>query len=261
PTAAAGAAAPARPDAGTRVFSEAASFVVTDILSDNNARVRTFGFDNPLATRFFSAVKTGTSKDMRDNWTVGFTSRYTVGVWVGNADGSPMWDVSGVTGASPVWSAVVGYLHRDLPSRAPRAPAGVETRRIAFERDIEPARNEWFIAGTAVDTIRLAAPVTPGKDGARAPLTIGAPTDGTIFAIDPDIPPKNQRIWFERSSGRAAKFAWRLDDKVIGHADRVAWLPWPGRHRLELVDARGNVADAIGFEVRGAFAKPAARKP
>ncbi|MCA7922364.1 penicillin-binding protein 1C [Burkholderia cenocepacia] len=255
------AAAPARPDAGTRVFSEAASFVVTDILSDNNARVRTFGFDNPLATRFFSAVKTGTSKDMRDNWTIGFTSRYTVGVWVGNADGSPMWDVSGVTGASPVWSAVVGYLHRDLPSRAPRAPAGVETRRIAFERDIEPARNEWFIAGTAVDTIRLAAPVTPGKDGVRAPLTIGAPTDGTIFAIDPDIPPKNQRIWFERSAGRATKFAWRLDDKVIGHADRVAWLPWPGRHRLELVDARGNVADAIGFEVRGAFAKPAARKP
>ncbi|MDN7528869.1 penicillin-binding protein 1C [Burkholderia orbicola] len=255
------AAAPARSDAGTRVFSEAASFVVTDILSDNNARVRTFGFDNPLATRFFSAVKTGTSKDMRDNWTVGFTSRYTVGVWVGNADGSPMWDVSGVTGASPVWSAVVGYLHRDLPSRAPRAPAGVETRRIAFERDIEPARNEWFIAGTAIDMIRLAAPVTPGKDGARAPLTIGAPTDGTIFAIDPDIPPKNQRIWFERSAGRATKFAWRLDDKVIGHADRVAWLPWPGRHRLELVDARGNVADAIGFEVRGAFAKPAARKP
>ncbi|HDR9797640.1 TPA: penicillin-binding protein 1C [Burkholderia cenocepacia] len=255
------AAAPARPDAGTRVFSEAASFVVTDILSDNNARVRTFGFDNPLATRFFSAVKTGTSKDMRDNWTIGFTSRYTVGVWVGNADGSPMWDVSGVTGASPVWSAVVGYLHRDLPSRPPRAPAGVETRRIAFERDIEPARNEWFIAGTAIDTIRLAAPVTPGKDGASAPLTIGAPTDGTIFAIDPDIPPKNQRIWFERSAGHATKFAWRLDDKVIGHADRVAWLPWPGRHRLELVDARGNVADAIGFEVRGAFAKPAARKP
>ncbi|KAB0638566.1 penicillin-binding protein 1C [Burkholderia latens] len=251
----------ARADDGTRVFSEAASFVVTDILSDNNARVRTFGFDNPLATRFFSAVKTGTSKDMRDNWTIGFTSRYTVGVWVGNADGSPMWDVSGVTGASPVWSAVAGYLHRDAPSRAPRPPAGVETRRITFERDVEPSRGEWFIAGTAVDTIRLAAPVTPGKDGARAPLTIGAPTDGTIFAIDPDIPPKNQRIWFERSSGHAARFAWRLDDKVIGHADRIAWMPWPGRHRLELVDARGNVADAIGFEVRGAFAKPAARKP
>ncbi|HDR9248988.1 penicillin-binding protein 1C [Burkholderia vietnamiensis] len=255
------AAPPARADGGTRVFSEAASFVVTDILSDNNARVRTFGFDNPLATPFFSAVKTGTSKDMRDNWTVGFTSRYTVGVWVGNADGSPMWDVSGVTGASPVWSAVVGYLHRALPSRAPTPPAGVETRRITFERDVEPSRNEWFVAGTALDTIRLAAPLTPGHDGARAPLAIGAPTDGTIFAIDPDIPPNNQRIWFERSSGHAARFAWRLDDRVIGHADRVAWMPWPGRHRLELVDARGNVADAIGFEVRGAFARKGARKP
>ncbi|MBY4753905.1 penicillin-binding protein 1C [Burkholderia dolosa] len=253
------ASASARADGGTRVFSEAASFIVTDILSDNNARVRTFGFDNPLATRFFSAVKTGTSKDMRDNWTIGFTSRYTVGVWVGNADGSPMWDVSGVTGAAPVWSAIVGYLHRNVPSRAPRPPAGVETRRIAFEHDVEPARDERFIAGTALDTIRLAAPVAPGNDGARAPLTIGAPTDGTIFAIDPDIPPKNQRIWFERTSGRAARFAWRLDDKVIGHADRIAWMPWPGRHRLELVDARGNVVDTVRFEVRGAFAKAAAR--
>ncbi|KWC58696.1 penicillin-binding protein 1C [Burkholderia ubonensis] len=260
-SASASASTPVRTTDGTRVFSDAASFVVTDILADNNARVRTFGFDNPLATRFFSAVKTGTSKDMRDNWAVGYTSRYTVGVWVGNADGSPMWDISGVTGAAPVWSAVVGYLHRDLASRAPRPPAGVEQRRITFERDLEPARGEWFLAGTAVDAIRLAAPVTAGKDGPRAPLTIGAPTDGTIFAIDPDIPPKNQRIWFERTAGHAAKFSWRLDDKVIGRTDRVAWMPWPGRHRLELVDARGNVADAIGFEVRGAFAKPGARRP
>ncbi|WP_043302362.1 penicillin-binding transpeptidase domain-containing protein, partial [Burkholderia humptydooensis] len=137
PAASRPAAPPARATAGTRVFSEAASYIVTDILADNNARVRTFGFDSPLATRFFSAVKTGTSKDMRDNWAVGYTSRYTVGVWVGNADGSPMWDVSGVTGAAPVWAAITGYLHRDLASRAPRPPAGVEQRRVAFERDVE----------------------------------------------------------------------------------------------------------------------------
>ncbi|KDB06898.1 penicillin-binding protein 1C [Burkholderia sp. lig30] len=247
--------------AGTRVFSEAASYVVTDILADNNARVRTFGFDSPLATRFFSAVKTGTSKDMRDNWAVGYTSRYTVGVWVGNADGSSMWDVSGVTGAAPVWAAIVGYLHRDLASRPPRPPAGVASRRITFERDVEPARTEWFLDGTALDTVRLAAPVTPGPGSPRAPLTIGAPTDGTIFAIDPDIPPRNQRIWFERSAGRAARFSWRLDGRAIGHGDRVAWAPWPGRHRLELVDTRGNVADAVSFEVRGAFAKPAGKPP
>ncbi|KGD32364.1 penicillin-Binding Protein family protein [Burkholderia pseudomallei] len=109
--------------------------------------------------------------------------------------------------------------------------------------------------------MRLAAPATAAAGGAdrpRAPLSIGAPTDGTIFAIDPDIPPKHQRIWFERAAGRAARFSWRLDGKVIGRGERLAWMPWPGSHRLELVDARGNVADAVGFEVRGAFAKTAA---
>ena len=73
--------------ASKRVFSRESAFIVTDVLADNNARTRTFDFDSPLDTRMFSAVKTGTSKDMRDNWTVGFTSRYTVGVWGGNADG------------------------------------------------------------------------------------------------------------------------------------------------------------------------------
>jgi len=85
-----------------RVFGEGASHVIGDILSDRSARAATFGIDNPLATRVWSAAKTGTSKDMRDNWCIGYTSRYTVGVWVGNFSGAPMRDVSGVTGAAPV---------------------------------------------------------------------------------------------------------------------------------------------------------------
>src|SRR5690606_11239005 len=66
-----------------------AAFIVTDILADPMARARTFGTDSVLATRFWTAVKTGTSKVMRDNWTVGYSQRYTVGVWVGNASGAP----------------------------------------------------------------------------------------------------------------------------------------------------------------------------
>ena len=62
---------------------------------------RTFGTDSVLATRTWTAVKTGTSKDMRDNWAIGYSQAYTVGVWVGNASGAPMWDVSGTTGAAP----------------------------------------------------------------------------------------------------------------------------------------------------------------
>ncbi|WP_051481305.1 penicillin-binding protein 1C [Paraburkholderia nodosa] len=236
-----------------RVFSRESAFIVTDVLADNNARTRTFDFDSPLDTRMFSAVKTGTSKDMRDNWTVGFTSRYTVGVWVGNADGSPMWDVSGVTGAAPVWAAIVGYLHRRVPSVAPAAPPGVERVRVQFANAVEPSRNEWFIAGTSTPLVGLAS---NAADLARGPAQIGSPVDGTIFALDPDIPAQRQRVWFERATGSNARVSWRLDGKALGDPARVAWLPWPGKHTLELVDAKGQVTDTVRFEVRGALAKP-----
>jgi penicillin-binding protein 1C len=242
-----------------RVFSADASFIITTVLSDNNARTRTFGFDSPLATRFFSAVKTGTSKDMRDNWTVGFTSRYTVGVWVGNADGTPMWDVSGVTGAAPVWAAIVGYLHRRLPSTPPAMPPGVSETRVAFENNAEPARNEWFMRGTETPLVGLAADasVSARRVSTRGAVRIGTPTDGTIFALDPDIPAARQRISFERTSGASTLSTWRLDGKTLGHASSVPWLPWPGRHLLELVNADGSVADSVRFEVRGAQARTA----
>jgi len=245
--------------AANRVFSPEASFIVTDILADNNARTRTFGFDSVLATRTFSAVKTGTSKDMRDNWAVGFTSRYTVGVWVGNADGAPMWDVSGVTGAAPAWNAIVNYLNRRSDSRPPQAPPGVVQTRVTYQNEIEPARSEWFVRGTQMSAIGLTANASQTARGANADARaarIGAPTDGTIFALDPDIPPARQRVWFERADS-GARLAWRLDGKPYGHDARAAWLPWPGRHVLELIDAKGEIVDKVGFEVRGAFAKTA----
>jgi penicillin-binding protein 1C len=255
-------------DAPRRAFSADAAYIITTVLSDNNARTRTFGFDSPLATRFFSAVKTGTSKDMRDNWTIGFSSRYTVGVWVGNADGAAMWDVSGVTGASPIWAAMMGYLHRHTPSTPPAMPAGVVKTRVVFERNIEAPRSEWFLKGSEVSTVGLAADAGGASpqsakasyDPPRGAPRIGSPTDGTLFALDPDIPAARQRIVFERVSGSSTGSVWRLDGKPMGHGERVHWLPWPGRHLLELVDARGASVDAVHFEVRGATARrPAPR--
>ena len=67
-------------------------------------------------------MKTGTSKDMRDNWCIGYTRRFTVGVWVGNSSGAPMRDITGMTGAAPVWLEVVSYLHQHYsePDQVPR---------------------------------------------------------------------------------------------------------------------------------------------
>ncbi len=92
-----------------RIYDERAAFLVTDVLSDPVARRPAFGswFRFP----FSCAVKTGTTKDYRDNWTVGYTTEYTVGVWVGNFDGSVMHGVSGVAGAGGIFIDVMNLLH------------------------------------------------------------------------------------------------------------------------------------------------------
>lgn len=240
--------APAVP--ATRVMQAGASYVVADILSDRHARARTFGLDSPLTTRFWTAVKTGTSKDMRDNWCIGWSQHYTVGVWVGNASGASMRDVSGVSGAAPVWHDVMEALHRARPSQAPAMPAGVERVALRFDDGLEPAREEVFLAGTAVRRVSVGAPAAR----AGTPM-IATPADGTVFALDPDMPPASQRVWFQAQgvAGQPARaVSWRMDGKPLGRGGEVAWLPWPGRHQVELLDAAGKVVDRIGIEVRGA---------
>src|SRR5262249_37026361 len=148
------------------------------------------------------------SKDMRDNWTVGWSQRYTVGVWVGNASGTPMWDVSGTSGAAPVWAEVMGFLHRGTPSRAPAPPSGLVQKQVRFGDEIEAARSEWFIAGTEQAVFSLA----PEASTAESTPRITSPADGTIIAIDPDIPPDRQRVRFE-AAGRAVQ--WRIDGRPL----------------------------------------------
>jgi penicillin-binding protein 1C len=239
---------PAGP-APRRVADAAASYLVTDILSDNAARARTFGLDSALATRGFAAVKTGTSKDMRDNWCVGYTDRYTVGVWVGNASGEAMHDVSGVSGAAPVWQAIVRQLHEGRPSRKPAAPAGVVRETVQLAAAAEPAREEVFLAGTTQDRWQAS---TQMKGTQR--FGIASPRDGSFYALDPDIPPRHQRITFEGERG-----TWRLDGKRLGEGERIAWAPWPGRHTLDLLARDGRVLQTVKFEVRGAGVKVAVR--
>src|SRR4029079_5119819 len=139
---------PGARSSGQQVADRAASYIVADVLSDRSARSITFGLASPLAARFWAAVKTGTSKDMRDNWCIGFSQRYTVGVWVGNFDGSAMWDVSGVTGAAPRWLEVMERLHGG-GGGAPSAPPGVETALVQFDPAVEATREEVFLEGTA----------------------------------------------------------------------------------------------------------------
>jgi penicillin-binding protein 1C len=229
-----------------RVMSPEAAFLVADALADRAGRAPTFGLESPLATRAWSAVKTGTSKDLRDNWCVGFTRRYSVGVWVGNFEGDPMRGVSGVSGAAPAWLAIVDALHAGDAGEAPEPPPGVVAAEISFAPPIEPPRREWFLAGTETRRVELA-------DAARVAPRIVSPPDGATIALDPDIPPASQKVLVAARSS-APGHVLELDGTPLGPAGEVhRWSPTPGRHELLLRSAASaEPVDSVAFEVRGA---------
>ncbi|TAG48609.1 MAG: penicillin-binding protein 1C [Betaproteobacteria bacterium] len=280
---------PPRGEGDTRLFSESSAWLITHILADRGARYVTFGFDNPLALSHWAAVKTGTSKDMRDNWTIGFNTRVTVGVWVGNASGTPMHNVTGVSGAGPIWSDVMEAAARKYGTGRPAAmPANVVKRhiefaspsprgggvrgegacdaasidcatkslpprgreqRVALSELIEPSRDEYFIRGTEPQSLLIAARQA-SSSGAR----IVSPTDGTIIAIDPDIPDAHQRITLKSGDTQHAN-CWEVSGESLGCSETP--IAWPLRSattdvvNIRLLDRNGEERDRIAITIRG----------
>jgi penicillin-binding protein 1C len=226
-----------------RIFSKEATFLISDILSDREARSATFGLENPLSTRFWTAVKTGTSKDMRDNWCVGYSRKYTVGVWTGNFSGEPMWNVSGVTGAAPVWTEVMDFLHRHVSSIKRETLPGLVRKRIEFSQDVAASREEWFIRGTE--------PNLQNQRTGRFNPRILYPPSGTVMAVDPDIPPELQIVFFV-SQVHGDDFQWVLNGSALKSTGRtISWIPKAGKYHLAIADKDEKVLDYVYFEVRG----------
>jgi len=135
------AAADTRPEP---VIDPRAAYLVTHILSDNEARTPAFGASSPLRLGVPAAVKTGTTNDYRDNWTLGYTPYLVAGVWAGNNDNRPMRHSSGVTGAAPIWNAFMRNVVADSDRRA-RIAAAVELGGRALRTDFE--RPEGLVEG------------------------------------------------------------------------------------------------------------------
>ncbi len=210
-------AAPAR-----RVFDPRAAYLVADMLSDNGARAASFGLESYLRFDFPVACKTGTSSNYRDNWAIGFTPEFTVGVWVGNPDNSPMRGITGVTGAAPVLHDVFVYLHERRGTSWFRQPEGIHEflvqpltgREVAQNRGgalsekcmwkPEPERaGDYDAAGRVVLPRDYASWLESAQNGlgnlvvcekSAAHLRIIAPAPGTVFFLDPDLPAVDQKI-------------------------------------------------------------------
>lgn len=144
----------------TRILSPEIAYLLTDILSDNAARTPAFGPNSVLniPDHPHVAVKTGTTQNMRDNWTIGYTSDYLVAVWVGNNDNTPMsYVASGITGASPIWNQIMSFLLKDLPDKEfpqPEKLKRVEICPLTNTLPCEGCGGKWelFLPGTEPKT-------------------------------------------------------------------------------------------------------------
>ena len=148
---------PAPPDDTNRVLSAAAAYLTSHILLDNNARTAAFGASSQLIIpNQVVSVKTGTTNDLRDNWTIGYTPKFLNVVWVGNNDNTPMsYLTSGVTGAAPIWNILMRRVLKDEKAIWPVKPEAVISTAICSLSGLLPnpdrpcdTRNEFFIQGT-----------------------------------------------------------------------------------------------------------------
>ncbi len=258
-----------------RIFSENTAWLIAHMLSDRGARYVTFGFDSPLSLSHWSAVKTGTSKDMRDNWAIGFNTRVTVGVWVGNARGLPMHGVTGVSGAGPIWADVMEAAAARFGAGAqPKAPSSIVKQRVEFASNhsrIEASRSEYFLRGTeptsGASRITIAAREA-NSQGAR----IVSPTDGAIIAIDPDIPNDNQRITLASGDAKQAG-CWEVNGENLGCSETpITWSHVSYAEgaknavqrsaEIRLLDHEGIERDRVSIMLRKSLKSPslAARK-
>ena len=193
----------------TQICSPGPARHIAEILSDNQARAYAFGLESPLRMPFPVACKTGTSSDYRDNWAFGYTPEFTVGVWVGNPDASPMRQVSGLSGAGPVLRDVFTHLHARF-------------------------RIGWYAPAADLDSTDRPPPATrPAPDAWQ----ILSPINGTVFYLDPDLPHEGGIVPLRTSIHTPVRWHSETLRCAEEEGGSVALLT-PGEHRLTATDIR-----------------------
>lgn len=236
-----------RQTARKRILSEQNAFLVTDILRDNHARAPAFGLNSALYVPFDFAAKTGTSKDYKDNFAFGFTPRWTIGVWVGNFDASPMHKVSGVTGAGPILHDLAVYMQAKDPSTPFAEPDGIKHARVCNQSGLLAGEKCSHTHEEIFNEKNLPA-VCDGKHArAVGAVRIISPQENDIFKMDPSVVQSSQKLKFGALCDQE-KCAWKLNGEPLKGDGCEQWWPLAaGKYTLE-VSCAGNTA-STHFEV------------
>lgn len=250
-----------RTERAAAVFPARTAAIITDILSDADARIPAFGRHSPLTLPFPAAVKTGTSKDFRDNWAIGYTSEYTVGVWVGNFDGSPMHGVSGVTGCGPVFHDIMLLLHADGAPPAFPEPPGLVRVGVCPGSGLLPSADcparfeEVFVKGSEPSRscdvhgpVGARAAVAEGavRAGGGPGLRLAFPRDGDVFKLDPVLKRDYQSITLRAlapDGGGLDDVSWWVNGRIAARSGTELALSWrlrPGSYTIKVTASDGR---------------------
>ena len=256
-------------------------WLIADILSDKAARAPSFSTGGPLDLPFPCAVKTGTSSDFRDNWCVGFTPEFTVGVWAGNFENRPMKNISGVSGAGPIFHRALVRAHRNTPPTWFERPEGgeaVETdtrngKRLTPGKHPEFSAIEWLPPGTGIPSAapsdydesgRAFLPATytdwfnsaqnlrrhelalDTAAGNELPLEIIRPRDQSTLLLDPELPGSGAEL--KLLTNLAEHTVWTSETLAIeGDTAKLT----PGTHTLTATDTRDGSEHPVTIMVKG----------
>lgn len=273
---------PSKFDAGRSMFDVRSAYLIADILSDAEARAPSFQPGGPLDLPFRCAVKTGTSSDFHDNWCLGFTPEFTVGVWAGNFEQQPMKGLSGIAGAGPVFHRVMLRLHRDAKPTWFDRPAGLveitidprngklvpatdrnARRDLALADQLPPAATpsdydtsgralldltyaDWF--GSKHNVRRNDLAMNPSQP-AQEPLRIISPANNSTFLLDPEIPSGSDRLRPVTNLPGTAR--WQSDTLRIEPASPEPIIHLTaGTHILTATDPATGVTQALTLRVK-----------
>lgn len=251
-----------------RIFSPQIAFILTNILSDRDARVPAFGYISPLNLPFDCAVKTGTTVDFRDNWTVGYTPRYTVGVWVGNFDATSMHNISGVTGCGPLFKDIMLLLENKKSwIRFAKAEKVMKLKICPLSGNLATEYcpgtiEDIFIEGTEPKEFCHIHSAHRKPEDLLAfrvkEFQIAFPKDRDVFKMDPILRQEYQRIKLKVSIPRnmeVDRVEWQINDNKIGDSSYPFSLYWnlkPGTYSIKAIAIAGNQrqeSSSVGIKV------------
>ncbi|MBW4431172.1 MAG: penicillin-binding protein 1C [Pelatocladus maniniholoensis HA4357-MV3] len=249
--------------------------LITDMLSDNHARATAFGVDSVLNLPFPAAVKTGTSSNFRDTWTVGFTGDYTVATWIGNFNGEPMRQVSGVTGAAPLWNRMMLHLHEHhQPAKFP-VPEGLVQLPICAFSGLKPTPDcvsvvEEYFYPEDISAYKHQTNFTlssqyndwlakqPQSNFGSDKLKILSPRNDDLFLLSPGEEGQ-QKLEFKLAGTSSESVEWWLNGEKLttNSTQSLFWRLHPGNWTLSVKS--GDLTDSVTFQVELAKTTPPRR--